>query len=83
MLCPGLNDGAALEETIRDLLSAMPGNALSLALVPVGLTGHREGLHARCAPTRSDEAQAVLDMAERWRAGLLASAGHALRIPIG
>ena len=42
VLCPGINDGAALDDTIRQLI-ALPG-ALSLALVPVGLTGHRDGL---------------------------------------
>lgn len=35
VLCPGLNDGAALEETIADLWALRPA-ALSLALVPWG-----------------------------------------------
>ena len=78
VLCPGLNDGAALEETIRTL-SAIP-QCLSLALVPVGLTGHREGL-CPLRTYRSDEAQAVLDMAERWRAGLLAARGTRFVFP--
>ena len=68
VLCPGINDGDALDRTIREL-SALPG-ARSLALVPVGLTGHREGL-TRLRPYRPDEARAVVDLAERWREKLL------------
>jgi putative radical SAM enzyme (TIGR03279 family) len=43
VLCPGLNDGEHLERTIDDLLKFHPGVA-SLAIVPVGLTGHRTNL---------------------------------------
>ncbi len=68
VLCPGLNDGAALDRTIREL-SGIPG-ALSLALVPVGLTGHREGLSALRVYTRN-EARAVVELSERWRERLL------------
>jgi len=43
VLCPGLNDGAHLERTIEDLLKFFPSVA-SLAIVPVGLTDHRQNL---------------------------------------
>ena len=43
VLCPGINDGPVLHQTIVDLAALYP-SALSLAIVPVGLTGHREGL---------------------------------------
>lgn len=43
VLCPGLNDGAALEKTVRDLVELYPQVA-SLAIVPVGLTSHRSNL---------------------------------------
>ncbi len=43
VLCPGLNDGAHLDQTIDDLLKFHPGVA-SLAIVPVGLTAHRNNL---------------------------------------
>jgi len=43
VLCPGWNDGAALERTLDDLESFLPA-LLSVAVVPVGLTAHREGL---------------------------------------
>ena len=43
VLCPGVNDGAVLHQTIVDLARLHPA-AQSLAIVPVGLTGHREKL---------------------------------------
>jgi putative radical SAM enzyme (TIGR03279 family) len=43
VLCPGYNDGDDLERTIRDLASRWPG-VRSLAIVPLGMTEHREGL---------------------------------------
>ncbi len=43
VLCPGLNDGPAMMKSLNDLLALRP-NVLSVALVPVGLTRHREGL---------------------------------------
>ncbi len=43
VLCPGLNDGKNLERTIHDLVELHPGVA-SLAVVPVGLTKHRNNL---------------------------------------
>ena len=43
VLCPGWNDGEVLLKSIRDLASLAPA-ACSVALVPVGLTRHREGL---------------------------------------
>ncbi len=43
VMVPGMNDGEVLEETIRKLMELMPC-ALSLSVVPVGLTKHRENL---------------------------------------
>ena len=39
VLCPGVNDGAQLDRTIRDLLESGP-NLRSIAIVPVGLSQH-------------------------------------------
>jgi putative radical SAM enzyme (TIGR03279 family) len=44
VVCPGLNDGPALERTLRDLASFAAGDwpaVLSAAVVPVGLTRYR------------------------------------------
>ena len=78
VLCPGLNDGEALRETIR-YLSAIP-ECLSLALVPVGLTGHREGL-CELHKYTPDEAKDVLDIADEWREKLLAERGTRFVFP--
>ena len=43
VLCPDLNDGEALERTVADLASLYPA-VQSLAVVPVGLTEHRNRL---------------------------------------
>lgn len=43
VLCPGINDGEALERTVADLARLHPWIS-SLAIVPVGLTRHRRGL---------------------------------------
>lgn len=44
VLCPGVNDGAELERTLRDL-SEMHPYLSTTAIVPLGLTKYREGLH--------------------------------------
>lgn len=41
VLCPGWNDGAELDRTLRDL-STFKTNLLSVAIVPVGITQFRE-----------------------------------------
>lgn len=43
VLCPGINDGPFLEKSISDLAALYPRVA-SLAIVPVGLTVHRQKL---------------------------------------
>lgn len=43
VLCPGINDGDILDQTIRDLAEFLP-NLKSVSVVPVGLTRHRKGL---------------------------------------
>ncbi|MBR4749566.1 MAG: DUF512 domain-containing protein [Abditibacteriota bacterium] len=66
VICPGLNDGAYLQKTIEDLSGLHPG-AISLALVPVGLTEHREGL-PHIDPVTREDACRVIDMAEGYAA---------------
>lgn len=58
VVCPGLNDGEALVQTIRDLQDLYPG-VLSVAVVPVGLTCHREKL-PDLKPVSKEEAQAMV-----------------------
>jgi putative radical SAM enzyme (TIGR03279 family) len=43
VLCPGYNDGEALDHTLNDLIRFYP-SLNSVAVVPIGLTRHRDGL---------------------------------------
>ncbi len=58
VLCPELNGGAVLKKSLEDLLSLAP-EAQSVAVVPVGLTRHREGLYPLKEMTREDAREAV------------------------
>jgi len=58
VLCPGVNDGDCLSRTVSDLHALGPG-VVSLAIVPVGLTGHRDRL-SPLRPLTRDEAQRTL-----------------------
>jgi putative radical SAM enzyme (TIGR03279 family) len=77
VLCPGINDGAALEKTVHDLASFYPLVA-SLAIVPLGLTRHRKGLEA-LAPVTEEYAARFVDewlprqyaLEERLKGGFL------------
>lgn len=42
--CPGLNDGAELMRTMKDLADMYPG-VHSVSIVPLGMTKYREGLY--------------------------------------
>lgn len=64
VLCPGVNDGPALEYSLQKLYE-LGENLLSVACVPVGLTRYREGLYP-LEPYDKDSAGAVLDILERY-----------------
>jgi putative radical SAM enzyme (TIGR03279 family) len=66
VVCPGLNDGAALERTLRDLAGFGSGDwpaVLSTAVVPVGLTRFRPAGDALQAVTPKSAA-AVIELVE-------------------
>lgn len=44
VLCPGINDGNVLQDTVERLAALHP-NCCSVAVVPVGLTAYRRGLY--------------------------------------
>jgi putative radical SAM enzyme (TIGR03279 family) len=73
VLCPGLNDGSALLQTLTDLHALGP-NILSLAVVPVGLTGHRRNLPPLRLPT-IDEARRTLAMIHDFQEECLRQGG--------
>ena len=76
VLCRGINDGAKLERSIRDLSEYLPYME-SVSVVPVGLTKYREGLYPLESFTRED-AREVLDMVERWQKICLTAMGSIL-----
>jgi len=65
VLCPGLNDGAHLERTVRELAPLYP-HVATTAVVPVGLTRHRERLPALRTLTQR-EAQALVATVAAWQ----------------
>lgn len=65
VLCKGVNDGAELERSIRDLSGYLPYME-SLSVVPVGLTKYREGLYPLESFTKEDAIE-VLDIIHRWQ----------------
>jgi len=62
VLCPGLNDGEILEDSLDDL-SALAPWVRSIAIVPVGLTKYRKNLYP-LRPFTKEEARKVLDLVE-------------------
>lgn len=66
VLCPEINDGQVLDKTLRDLARFYPG-VCSVAIVPVGLTKHREGLTG-IAPVTRDYARQLLRLADEYAA---------------
>ena len=79
VLCPGLNDGQHLEKTLETLYSLHPA-AQSAALVPVGLTKHRQGLYPLRPYTR-EEAGEVLSICRRWQERFLKQSGTRFVFP--
>ena len=61
VLCPGWNDGQELERSLSDLVKHE--NIGSIACVPVGLTGHRDGL-CKLEPFNKQTASDVIDITE-------------------
>ncbi len=65
VVCPGVNDGAALDDTLAGVLDEYPELA-SVAVVPLGVSRYNHEpamrLHTR------DEAAAVVDIVSSWQA---------------
>lgn len=66
VLCPGVNDGTVLNRTIEDLASLWPASR-SLAIVPVGLTKHREGLASLKGFNAESARKLISDVSEYQR----------------
>ena len=65
VLCPGINDGDIFDKTVTDLKRFYPG-VKSIAVVPVGLTRHRENLFSLRLHT-SEELQEMITYTDNLR----------------
>lgn len=79
VICPDINDAQVLEQSIRDLMALAPA-ALSLALVPVGLTRYRDGL-SPIRPFTKKDAEKVLEMTHRYQQTALKEMGTRFVFP--
>jgi NifB/MoaA-like Fe-S oxidoreductase len=75
VVCPGLNDGAVLDDTMAGVLDRFPELA-SLCVVPLGLS--RYNTEARMRPHTTAEAAAVVDCVEDWQDVFLSVLGRRL-----
>lgn len=78
VLCNGINDGEELARSLEYLSSLE--NIESIALVPCGLTGHRENLYP-LKPFDKESARAVIDIANKYGDKCLKSRGARLIYP--
>ncbi|MBQ3229738.1 MAG: DUF512 domain-containing protein [Clostridia bacterium] len=78
VLCRGINDGAFLKKSLSDLMALE--NIESIALVPCGLTGHREGLYP-LVPFDKETASEVIDIADSFGNKSLIERGMRLVYP--
>src|SRR5882724_11467015 len=73
VLCPDWNDGAHLDRSVHDLARLHPG-VRTTAVVPVGLTRHRERLPALRRVT-DEEARTLVASIEAWQREFLVALG--------
>ena len=75
VVCPGINDGAVLDDTLAGVLDRYPDLA-SVCVVPLGVS--RFNTEARMRPHTADEARHVVDVVEAWQARFLEVLGRRL-----
>lgn len=75
VVCPGVNDGRVLDDTLAGVLDVYPGLA-SLCVVPLGVSRH--GHEARMRPHTTAEAVAVVDAVHDWQSVFLSVLGRRL-----
>ena len=73
VVCPGVNDGTVLEDTLGGVLDQYPELA-SIACVPLGLS--RFNAESAMRLHTADEADAVVDTVHEWQQIFLDSVGH-------
>ncbi|HWS45647.1 MAG TPA: DUF512 domain-containing protein, partial [Acidimicrobiia bacterium] len=75
VVCPGVNDGAVLDDTLLGVLDRFPALA-TLGVVPLGVSAHSHEPDMR-AHTRA-EAVAVVDVVEAWQTRFASALGRQL-----
>ncbi|MBE6610912.1 MAG: DUF512 domain-containing protein [Ruminococcaceae bacterium] len=76
VLCKGLNDGAELDRSMRDLAELFP-HLLGVSIVPAGLTDHRDGLYPLEMHTPEETAN-LIDQVDAFAAGCMKKTGSRL-----
>lgn len=74
VLCPGINDGEYLKQTLDALYALHPG-VLSVAIVPVGITRYQKNPELRLFTPQ--EAREVIRLVEQYQAQSLSQHGDA------
>src|SRR5882757_4924880 len=64
VVCPGINDGAVLDDTMLGVLDRFPGLA-TVGVVPLGVSAHNHEDEMRVHTLA--ESEAVVDIVERWQ----------------
>ena len=75
VVCPGLNDGPWLEDTLAGVADQFPELA-SLCVVPLGVSRYTDEPRMRAHTV--DEAVSVVDVVEAWQERFLAAVGRRL-----
>jgi putative radical SAM enzyme (TIGR03279 family) len=75
VVCPGINDGAVLDDTLLGVLDRFPRLA-TLGVVPLGVSAHSHELEMR--PHTTEEAIAVVDIVEAWQERYVQALGRRL-----
>jgi putative radical SAM enzyme (TIGR03279 family) len=75
VVCPGVNDGAVLDDTLAGVLDRYPELA-SMCVVPLGVS--RFNAEGRMRPHTRAEAEAVVDAVHDWQDVFLAVLGYRL-----
>jgi NifB/MoaA-like Fe-S oxidoreductase len=75
VVCPGINDGAVLDDTLLGVLDRFPKLA-TLGVVPLGVSAHN--CEPEMRPHTLEEARAVVDAVERWQERYVALVGRRL-----
>src|SRR4051812_20363665 len=75
VVCPGINDGDALDDTLLGVLDRYP-QLESIGVVPLGVSDHTTEPEMR--PHTRAEAERVVDIVEAWQGRYLAALGRRL-----